>query len=202
MIYIKLAPDLCFFLCSPLQDQTIDRIGWRLWRHYPRNLFAFQFVHQKLRSNDGRRESFQAEVFINILPNGIVDAANHLLHMKNLFRNLAGHNIAVIAISDSRKGVRLLYASASQYLLVGTIALNLIAAKLRIQALKGIVTAIDNCYCVTGLVEKTRQLSANATAAKNYHSHTMPPVDIPHRRCSTRYIPLPCFIIASPERGQ
>src|SRR5439155_24524260 len=67
---------------------------------------------------------------------GVVHLGDHALHTEDLLRDLRGHEVAVVALGQSKDGVGLLDPGLSEHLEVGPVAEDRLALERRRQMLE------------------------------------------------------------------
>src|SRR5882724_1266627 len=94
--------------------------GGIVFRQSP--LFGVDVVSQQAGSNGGGAEGDDAKLTVTIRANGIVDTRDHLGDIKDMTRDLRGHDIPVVALCDGNKNLGMFDAGAAQYVLVNAVA--------------------------------------------------------------------------------
>src|SRR5579872_3357113 len=107
-------------------------------------LLLVDSVEDHARSDKCGTKCFQAKFAVSFFTNGVVDSTHDLFHLKYLFRNLAGHDITIVAVGYGGKGIGVANAGAHQHIFINAIADEGGALKVRAEALKGVAGLVDD----------------------------------------------------------
>src|SRR5205807_419895 len=101
-------------------------------------------LEYQLCTDDRRADCLKTEFMIRALADRVIDTANNLLDVEELFGNLARHNIAVIAIRDGSECISISNTCAAEHILIDTVAYNRLTLKIGTEPPEGITAIIDN----------------------------------------------------------
>src|SRR6266536_3129643 len=93
-------------------------------------LASGECIEEHLGTDKCGADGFHPHFPVGTLTDRIVDTADNLLDIEDLFSDLACHNISVVAIGNGDEGVGCLNTGATQRLFVNAIALDLLSSEI------------------------------------------------------------------------
>jgi len=96
--------------------------------------------------------------------------------MKDLFGDLARHNIAVIPIGNCGKDSGLFNASSTQHFFIDAVAHHCFATKTALQSLERLSAVVNYDHIMAAVIQHGCQGRAHAPTAENDDLHHCPPL--------------------------
>src|SRR5258708_35967327 len=133
-------------------------------------------VAKELGADDGRGNALQAHGVVGFLSNRIVDAAQHLRHIKNVAGDLCGENVAVVAVGDGDEGVGSTDACAPQHVFISAVAEHRAPFRqIRAEPVKRLAALIDDLHPVAFTDQQLGKCCSYAAAAQDDDVPASPP---------------------------
>src|SRR5438105_5574281 len=122
-------------------------------------------------ADDRRADDAESERLVDLITDGVVDAADDLRHVEDVLRHLCRHDVAIVAVGQGAEGIGLLDPGALEHVLVDAVAQQGIARKVVTQPRKCGSALIDDRHLVALVDQLEGQPGADPAAAHDDDLH-------------------------------